>query len=109
MSSEETTTVQVTPPNKEKINHIWKVAGILAGITTLEFIIAFTLDAGMFKLVVFVGLTVVKAAYIVGEFMHLKHEQKSLMWAILLPMLFVVFMLFVFRYESGAVLNARGW
>lgn len=109
MSSEETTTVQITPPNKEKINHIWKVAGILAAITTAEFIIAFTLAAGMLKLVIFVGLTIVKAAYIVGEFMHLKHESKTLMWSILLPMLFVVWLIIALRYEAGAILDLRGW
>ena len=109
MSSEETTTIQVTPPNKEKINHIWKVAGILAAITTIEFIVAFTVPSGMFKLSVFVVMTIVKAAYIVGEFMHLKHESKTLMWSILLPMLFVVWLIIALRYEAGAVLDLRGW
>ena len=109
MSSEETTNIQVVPADKAKIKQIWKVAGILGLITSIEFVIAFTIPAGYFKLTVFVGLTILKAAYIVGEFMHLKHESKSLMWSILLPMIFVIWMLVAFRYEGGAILDARGW
>ena len=107
MSSEETTQVQVIPPNKEKIMHIWKVAGILALVTTAEFIVAFIVPIGFFKLSVFVVMTIVKAAYIVGEFMHLKHEAKSLMWSILLPMLFVCWLLVALRYEASAILDLR--
>ncbi|MDH5474231.1 MAG: cytochrome C oxidase subunit IV family protein [Cyclobacteriaceae bacterium] len=109
MSSEETSNIQVIPADKNKIKHIWKVAGILGLITTLEFIVAFTIPSGMLKLSIFVVMTIVKAAYIVGEFMHLKHESKTLMWSILLPMIFVVWMLIAFRYESWAILQARGW
>ncbi|MDH5365638.1 MAG: cytochrome C oxidase subunit IV family protein [Cyclobacteriaceae bacterium] len=109
MSSEETTNVQVIPADKAKIKHIWTVAGILGFITTLEFIVAFTISTGMLKLSIFVVMTIVKAAYIVGEFMHLKHESKVLMWSILLPMIFVVWMLIAFRYEAGAILDLRGW
>ena len=109
MSSEENTTVQVIPADKSKINHIWKVAGILAAITALEFMVAFLVPVGFFKLSVFVVMTIVKAAYIVGEFMHLKHESKTLMWSILLPMLFVVWLLVALRYEAGAILELRGW
>jgi len=45
-------------------------------------------------------MTIVKAAYIVGEFMHLRHEVKVLMWSIVLPMVFVVWMLVAFVYEG---------
>ena len=96
MSTEETTNVQVVPADKAKIKHIWVVAGILGAITAAEFIIAFTLSAGIAKTGIFVVMTIVKAFYIVGEFMHLKHEVKTLIWAILLPMLFVVWMLIAF-------------
>ena len=43
------------------------------------------------SIVVFIALTIVKAYYIVSEFMHLGHEKKSLKMSIVLPMLFVVF------------------
>lgn len=103
---------QISPENtiihaevaKPQTKQIWKVAGILAVLTTLEFVIAFALSPGMLKNVLFYGLTIIKAAYIVGEFMHLKHEVKSLMWAILLPMIFVIWLLIALRYEGSAIL-----
>jgi cytochrome c oxidase subunit IV len=36
----------------------------------------------------------------VGEFMHLRYEAKLLMWSILIPMAFVVWMLVAFVYEG---------
>ena len=92
--------VTVLPPNKEKIKHLWKVAGILLVITVFEFIVAFTMDRGTLKTSIFVIMTIFKAGYIVGEFMHLKHEAKVMMWSILVPMVFVVWMLVAFVYEG---------
>ena len=85
--------LEIAPPNKAKIKRIWTVTAILAGWTAVEFIVAFNLDAGFFKTSIFVVLTIIKAFYIVGEFMHLKHEVKSLIWTILLPCLFVVWLI----------------
>jgi cytochrome c oxidase subunit 4 len=92
--------VVVLPPDKAKIKQLWTVAGILGIITAVEFIIAFTVPHGPLKTAVFVLMTIVKAAYIVGEFMHLRHEVKVLMWSIVLPMVFVVWMLVAFVYEG---------
>jgi cytochrome c oxidase subunit IV len=100
MAHSEEPKVVVLPPNKEKIRHLWKVAGILLAITILEFIVAFTMSAGAAKTAIFVLMTIVKAAYIVGEFMHLRHEVKVLMWSIIIPMVFVVWMLVAFVYEG---------
>jgi cytochrome c oxidase subunit IV len=92
--------VTVLPPNKEKIKKLWTVAGILGIITAIEFAIAFSVPHGTFKTFVFVVMTIVKAGYIVGEFMHLKYEAKVLFWSILIPMIFVVWMLVAFVYEG---------
>lgn len=92
--------VTVLPPNKEKIKKLWTVAGILGAVTLLEFIIAFSMHHGPLKTSIFVGLTIVKAAYIVGEFMHLRYEAKVLLWSILIPMIFVLWMLVAFVYEG---------
>jgi cytochrome c oxidase subunit 4 len=58
------------------------------------------MDHGTAKTALFVILTIVKAGYIVGEFMHLKYEVKVLFWAILVPILFIVWMLVAFVYEG---------
>src|SRR6478736_2874571 len=100
---EQTRTITVLPPDKEKIKKLWTVAGILGVITGLEFIIAFTMHHGPVKTAIFIGLTIVKAAYIVGEFMHLRHEAKVLIWSILIPLVFVVWMLVAFVYEGMAI------
>ena len=93
--------VTVLPPDKEKIKHLWKVAAILGAVTAVEFIIAFTLPHGLAKTSLFVILTIVKAGYIVGEFMHLRYEVKMLFWAVLVPLLFIVWMLIAFLSEGA--------
>jgi cytochrome c oxidase subunit IV len=97
------TKVTVLPPNKEKIKQLWTVAGIMAFITAIEFVIAFVMDAGTVKTSIFVILTIFKAGYIVGEFMHLRYETKLLFWSILVPIVFIVWAIVVFIYEGMAI------
>ena len=92
--------VVVLPPDKEKIRHLWKVAAILLLVTIFEFIIAFSMPHGPAKTAIFVLMTIVKAAYIVGEFMHLRYEAKVLLWSILIPTIFIIWMLVAFVYEG---------
>lgn len=92
--------VTVLPPDKEKIKKLWTVAGILGIITAFEFAVAFTMGHGPLKTAIFVAMTIVKAAYIVGEFMHLRYESKVLLWSILIPIIFVVWMLVALVYEG---------
>jgi cytochrome c oxidase subunit 4 len=94
--------VTVLPPDKAKIKKLWTVALYLLVITIIEFIIAFTVphEYKQLRVWVFVGLTIVKAAYIVGEFMHLRYEVKVLFWSILIPVIFIVWMLVAFVYEG---------
>jgi cytochrome c oxidase subunit IV len=94
--------VTVIPPDKAKIALLWKTAGILLLITILEFIIAFSVphEYHNTRVFIFVAMTIVKAGYIVLEFMHLRYEVKVLFWSILIPMIFVVWMLVAFVYEG---------
>lgn len=86
---------------------IWKTFWILLAITALEFAIAFSIDKGVLKTSIFVGMTIVKAFYIVGEFMHLKHEVKSLIWTLLIPCIFVVWLLLALMTEGGSIFDLR--
>lgn len=90
--SEETSQVNVLPPDTTKIKKLWTVAGILGLITALEFAVAFLVphEYKDVRVWTFILMTIVKAAYIVGEFMHLRYEVKVLMWSIIIPMVFVV-------------------
>lgn len=107
--SEETSHVQVIPPDTAKIKRLWTVAAILGAITAVEFLVAFTVPHEYKDLRVwtFILMTIVKATYIVGEFMHLKYEVKVLIWSIIIPMVFVVWMLVAFVYEGFAIANVR--
>ena len=60
----------------------------------------------LFKIFLFIGMTFVKAGYIVAEFMHLAHEQKSLMWTILIPTVFVVWLLGALFIQADAIYQA---
>lgn len=106
---EEISQIEVKPANKSEINKLWKIAGILLVITIIEFVFAFSLPDHwkVMKVSIFVGLTFVKAFYIVSEFMHLKHERKALIWSIVLPMILVIWLLIALIYEGGAILEVR--
>lgn len=107
MALDEMTTVQAQPADRQKISKLWRIALILGLVTAFEFLCAFTLPRGVLLIAIFVSLTIVKAFYIVSEFMHLKYEVKTLIWSILLPMILVVWLLIALLYEGGAILNVR--
>jgi len=101
---EETTEIIVQPVDKSKVRHLLKVALILFIVTVIEFVIAFTMESSPLRTSIFIGLTIVKAFYIVSEFMHLGHEAKVLIWSILIPMLFVVWLIIALLMEGNAIL-----
>jgi cytochrome c oxidase subunit 4 len=101
--------VQVTPPDKAKIRKIWMTCLILGVVTAIEFALAFTMGRGTLLTSIFVILTFVKTFYIVGEFMHLKYEVKVLIWSIVLPMAFIVWLITAMIVEGGAIFHLRQW
>ena len=100
---EQSVSVEVKPVNKAKVRKLWKIAIILGIITSIEFCMAYTMPRGLLLYAAFVGLTIVKAFYIVSEFMHLRYEVKSLIWSILLPMLLVVWLIIALLAEGGSI------
>ncbi len=107
MSNEETKHIQVIPEDKEKTKKIWRVAGLLAVVTLIEYVFAFTMARGILLVAIFLGLTVVKAFYIVAEFMHLKHEQKTLIWSIIGPLILIVWLIIALMFEGNAIFDVR--
>ena len=101
----------VIPADKAKIKNIWKVTAILGAITLLEFIIAlgFPGAGGHFKTATFIIMTLVKAAYIVSEFMHLGHEAKALIYTILLPCILVLWLILALLIQGTAIFEALGF
>jgi cytochrome c oxidase subunit 4 len=86
---------------------IWRTFFILSAITAVEFTLAYFMKAGGFRTSIFVLMTLVKAFYIVGEFMHLKHEVKSLIWAIVIPVVFIFWLLTALLMEGGSIFELR--
>jgi len=85
---------------------IWKVFFIMLGITVLEFLIALTpvIRDGLGKttvVVVFFALTILKAFYIVGYFMHLKHEKLNMAYSVLLPIIFILYLIALLMFEGA--------
>ena len=86
---------------------IWRTFRILLLITAFEVGIAFSsLPPGLLKLI-FIGLTIVKAYYIVFMFMHLKHERPHFAWVILLPFILVLYLIYIMLYEGSALQDIR--
>ncbi|MBS0026118.1 cytochrome C oxidase subunit IV family protein [Chitinophaga sp. 22321] len=91
---------------------IWRTFWILLCITLVEVGLAFLhLEYGFLPRVmlnaIFIGLTLVKAFYIVAEFMHLGHEIKNLIMTILIPLLLFVWFIIAFLYEGDSWKNMR--
>lgn len=87
----------------QNIKRIWQVAGLLAVVTGIEFLIAFTMPANILRVSIFIGLTIVKAFYIVADFMHLRHEVKTLIWSILIPLIFIVWLIIALLMEGSFI------
>jgi cytochrome c oxidase subunit 4 len=92
---------EIQPRDPAKIKQILRVTIYLAILTAIEFVLAFTVPRGYFLTSIFVLLTFVKTFYIVGEFMHLKHEVKILIWAIVLPTIFIMWLILAMLIESN--------
>ncbi len=96
---------------KEIRKKIWKVTALLTAITALEVILGAQIkqSSDYWTIVkwLFIGLTLLKAAYIVLVFMHLGDEKKALKYVILVPyFLFMLYLIFICITEANAVHSA---
>jgi cytochrome c oxidase subunit IV len=104
---ENKSTLIVEPRNEDKIKKIWKTAGILLAITVVEFIMAFTMDRGILLYFLFIVLTIWKAKYIMMEFMHLGDEVKPLFYSIIVPLIFLVWLVIALIKEGSDIFLMR--
>jgi len=82
---------------------LWRTFWILLGITIFDFIIYFALDPTGLRNFIFIFFGIVKAYYIVGAFMHLKHEKINLAMIILVPTIFIIGLIMGLLYEGNAI------
>jgi cytochrome c oxidase subunit 4 len=115
MSSEPTEVHHAESEHGETLTKrgIVKVLLILLAITAIEFLIALYL-APHYKTIkeyanpAYIVLTLFKAYYIVAFFMHLKFEKVGLLYAILVPILFIIGLILVLTNESHHWIHLRG-
>ncbi|NUM32089.1 MAG: cytochrome C oxidase subunit IV family protein [Bacteroidetes bacterium] len=86
---------------------IWKTLIILSLITVLDIILYFVMPVSMFRNVVFIFFGLVKAYYIVGSFMHLKHEKFELILMILVPSVFIIALVSGMLYDGNFWLSFK--
>ena len=89
---------------------IWMVTAILTAITIFEVAVGASVkQSNEYWQVVkwlFIGLTLLKAGYIVLVFMHLGDERKMLKYFILVPyFIFIAYLIFIALYEGTAYGN----
>jgi len=95
------------------VKEIWKVTGILSVLTIVELILGFIMmrDISEAMRLAFKGtiviLMIAKAFYIVGYFMHLKHELKNLIMTIVVPLALFIWFITAFLYEGNSYKNLR--
>ena len=103
----------ITEKQKPQTKELWRVFWILLVITAIEFLIAFQISSDYpvgkwLKISLFIILTFVKSFFIVGNFMHLRYEVKSLIWTIVIPVVFVIWLLAALViYEGGYIGEVR--
>ena len=103
-----------TADGTEARKSIFRTFWILLGLTAFEFVIAFTkayypewfgISEATVKAIVvstFFVLTIFKAFYIVAEFMHLRYDVKRLGFVILVPFIFIVWLIIGLIWVGGS-------
>ena len=94
---------------KQSKRDVYVTTAILSIVTIVEVVLAVIYDKylvygeGMSRvpLMIFVALaSFIKAYYIMGVFMHVKHEKKSFILTITLPTMFLVWAIIAFSWEG---------
>ncbi|UKJ07401.1 cytochrome C oxidase subunit IV family protein [Solitalea lacus] len=111
MSAHESTVAHEHHDEHESMSKalIWKVFFILLSVTIIEFIIAlYCIPHGLISQEIgnflYIALTIVKAAYIVAYFMHLKFEKIGLIISVVLPMVFLIYFVTLMIIEGNYLL-----
>lgn len=97
---------------KKKRRKLWNVFWIMLAVTIVEVIIGFQASSlgmlnedrtsGVTLKIIFIGLTIFKAFFIVFSFMHLGDEKKVMKWSILGPyMVFILYLVWLCVQEAN--------
>jgi cytochrome c oxidase subunit IV len=84
---------------------IWLTFWYLLGLTIIDLVFYFMIPTGMTKNIIFILAGIVKAYFIIGTFMHMKHEKRALMLMIILPVTFICALILASMYEGNYWFN----
>jgi len=101
---------------KSQVRAVWKSTVILSLATIIEIGIALLhlygylpwMSKGILSFLM-IALSLLKAFFIVGEFMHIKYEKRALTLSILVPLVFLIYGVALFMNEGGAWNMMRDW
>jgi cytochrome c oxidase subunit IV len=96
-------TVWVPKAESHGTKDIWAKFWILMGLTGIDVILYFLIPTEyvLGRAFIFILLGIVKAWFIVGAFMHMKHEKKGFIYMIILPMILIIFFLCWMMFEGN--------
>lgn len=94
-------TVWVPKPHSHGTRALWRTFIVLSVVTILDIILYFTIPPSMARNITFILLGVLKAWFIVFEFMHMKYEKESLKLTILIPIVFVIYLIAFLLLEGN--------
>ncbi len=95
---------------KQQVSGVWKATAWLTFITIIEVVAAFVYPESAPRWLLnlfFVLASLLKAYFIVGEFMHVRYEKRALALTILVPTIFLIWFLIAFIWEGTAWLEMR--
>jgi len=94
---------------KKQVRAVYVATGYLTIITIAEVVLALTMHGKIssFALTTFFTLlTFWKAYYILGEFMHIKYEKRTLVLSLGLPLVLLIWMLIAYIHDGAALFKA---
>lgn len=94
-------TVWVPKAHSHGTKDIWVKFWILTVLTLVDIVLYFAMPPSMVRNAIFIVLGIVKAVYIVGTFMHMKHERLNLALMIIVPMVLIIFFVYWMLYEGA--------
>jgi len=98
--------------HKSQVRAVWKATAWLTVITIAEVAVALLwlgndLGPRIYLNILLILASILKAFFIIAEFMHLKYELRALTLSILVPMVLFVWGIIVFLIEGDSIKHMR--
>ncbi len=93
---------------KKNVRKIWTTTAILSFVTLLEVGVAVGVEMEYMYLAAFVSVvSIIKAVYIMGVFMHVGHETKGFKFSVLFPFILLIWGFVSFSLDGASFAAMR--